>query len=144
MIIQNSFFESQEAYREIEFVGREILSILEENKQSNFRLTSIKLVLPAEDLNYSLLVANIFERMGIPFSFTKDIRKRSPYFSSVVSLLKLSISDFDKDTIFSLFYNPCFYPILEDSRMNIKPEVWNQIISKMNLTGFLDKHHKKI
>ena len=138
------FFESQEAYREIEFVGREILSILEENKQSNFRLTSIKLVLPAEDLNYSLLVANIFERMGIPFSFTKDIRKkRSPYFSSVVSLLKLSISDFDKDTIFSLFYNPCFYPILEDSRMNIKPEVWNQIISKMNLTGFLDKHHKK-
>ena len=35
--------------------------------------------------------------------FTKDIRKKkSPYFSAVASL-KLSISDFDKESIFSLF-----------------------------------------
>ncbi len=140
-----AFYESQEAYREIEFVGREILRLTEENKdKENFRLTSIKLILPAEDVNYSLLVSNIFDRMGIPYSFTKDIRKKkSPYFTAVASLLKLSISDFDKETIFSLFYNPCFFPILEEMRLQIKPEVWNQIISKMNLSGFLDKHHKK-
>ncbi len=138
------FFESQETYREIEFVGREILSLLEENKDNEFRLTSIKLVLPAEDLNYSLLVSNTFDRMGIPYSFTKDIRKKkSPYFSAVASLLKLSTSDFDKETIFSLFYNPCFYPALEDIRIKIKPEIWNQIISRMNVSGFLDKQHKK-
>ncbi len=103
------FYESQEAYREIEFVAREILRLTEEHKDDdNFRLTSIKLVLPTEDVNYSLLVNNIFDRMGIPYSFTKDIRKKkSPYFSAVASLLKLSISDFDKETIFSLFYNPC-------------------------------------
>lgn len=28
-------------------------------------------------------------------------------------------------------------------RISIKPEVWNQIISKMNLTEFLDKQHRK-
>ena len=82
--------------------------------------------------------------MGIPYSFTKDIRKKkSPYFSAVASLLKLSTSDFDKETIFSLFYNPCFYPALEDIRIKIKPEIWNQIISRMNVSGFLDKQHKK-
>lgn len=139
------FYESQEAYREIEFVAREILRLIEDNKEDeNFRLTSIKLVLPAEDLNYSLLVSNTFDRMGIPYSFTKDIRKKkSPYFSAVASLLKLSISDFDKESIFSLFYNPCFFPVLEEMRISVKPDVWNQIISKMNLSGYLDKEHKK-
>lgn len=100
-----NFYESQEAYREIEFVGREILRLIEEHKDDDaFRLTSIKLVLPAEDVNYSLLVSNVFDRIGISYSFTKDIRKKkSPYFSAVASILKLSISDFDKETIFSLF-----------------------------------------
>ena len=141
-----NFYESQEAYREIEFIAREILRLMEEHKDDDaFRLTSIKLVLPAEDVNYSLLVSNVFNRMGIPYSFTKDIRKKkSPYFSAVASILKLSISDFDKETIFSLFYNPCFYPILEEMRISVKPEVWNQIISKMNLTEFLDKQHRKM
>lgn len=140
-----NFYESQEAYREIEFVGREILRLIEDNKdKADFRLTSIKLILPSEDLNYSLLVSNTFDRIGIPCCFTKDIRKKkSPYFSAVASLLKLSISDFDKESIFSLFYNPCFYPLLEEMRISVKPDVWNQIISKMNVSGFLDKDHKK-
>ena len=139
------FYESQEAYREIEFIGRDILRLVEERKDDeNFKLTSIKLILPADDLNYSLLVSNTFQKMEIPHSFTKDIRKKkSPYFFAVHSILKLAFSDFDKESVFSLFYNPCFYPQLEDSRIKINPDIWNQIVSRMNLSVFLDKDHKK-
>ncbi|HMV41356.1 MAG TPA: exodeoxyribonuclease V subunit gamma [Leptospiraceae bacterium] len=139
------FYESQEAYREIEFIGGEILRLMEKNKSNpDFRLTSIKLVLPTEDTNYALIVNNVFDRMKIPYAFTKDIRKKkTPYIAAVVSLLKISVSDFDKDTIFSLFYNPCFHPEIQESREDINPDVWNQIIARMNLSGFLDKYHKR-
>lgn len=139
------FYESQESYREIEFIGNDILRLIEKNQSNpNFRLTSIKLILPTDDINYAILVSNVFDRMKIPFSFTKDIRKKkTPYFSAVVSLLKLSISDFDKESIFSLFYNPCFFPAIQEIREDINPDAWNQIIARMNLFGFLDKQHRK-
>lgn len=142
---QFEFYESQEAYREVEFVAREIIRLTEIHKDDeDFRLTNIKLILPAEDLSYSLLVSNTFERMGIPHSFTKDIRKKkSPYYFAVVSILRLALSDFDKETVFSLLYNPCFYPSLDEGRIKIQPDIWNQIISRMNLSEFLDKKHKK-
>lgn len=139
------FREAREVYREIECVGRDIFKIIRENeKNPAFSLPSIKIILP-DDSSYIALLNNIFKSIGIPVSYTRDIsRKLSPYYSAVSSLLKLISSDFDKETAFSLFYNPCFFPMPDGkNRVEIIPELWNRILSGMNVSGFLDEAHRK-
>ena len=137
------FRECQEIYREIDFIGRDILREMNELKNGNLQLNRIKVLIP-DDIQYHSLIVQVFQRMNIPFASTINIQtKLSSYHIAVISLLNLSVSNFNKEDSFSVFYNPCFIPDLGEGRMNlIDPDDWNSILSKLNLSEFLDSKHR--
>jgi hypothetical protein len=130
---------TQEIYREVDFVARDILRKID-SRNEKFPLNKIKIILP--DLEtYQATLMQVFTKMEIPYSCTKNIKvKFSPYFSAIISLLTIIESDFSKDELFSLFNNPCFLPSLrESSPTEIRSDVWSRIISKLNIESFLDE-----
>ncbi len=136
-----NFRECQEMYREIEFVGREILRKIE---TQSIKLNRFKVIIP-DQINYHILTKQIFNRLNLPFATTRDISPRfSTLYQGVYSVLNAIENEFEQESIFSILKNPCFAPRINDFRnFSFNSEIWNQIITEFNLDECLDSEHKK-
>lgn len=136
-----NFRECQEIYREIEFVGREILRKISIKHNSSHQF---KIIVP-DQINYHILVKQIFNRLNIPFATTRDISPRfSTFHQAIYSILNAIENEFEQESIFAILKNPCFAPRINDYRIfTFNREIWNQIIIQFNLDECLDATHKK-
>lgn len=142
--IQFHFIQAPEIYREIDFVAKNILNQISENESNpNFLLTSIKIAIPQE-MEYVIGIKNSLDSYHIPFALSTEINIRiAPYYSAVLALIELTNSNFDPNTAFSLFYNPCFYPKIMNRTYSIQADIWWEISNQLNINEFLDKKHRK-
>lgn len=145
------FYEAPEVHREVEFVGRHILGKIAESSDQNLHLTRIKVIIPDEP-SYAISLKNCFLKMGIPFAFTNEIytKRQTAYYNAILSLIRLTKSNFEKTIALNLFQNPCFhpsFPLDENPKITVKhkvkPDVWVSLFNQLDLYGFLDSEHRK-
>ncbi|MDX1957263.1 MAG: hypothetical protein SFU98_01755 [Leptospiraceae bacterium] len=132
-----------EVHREIEFVATNILEKLN-NAEGKFYLNEIKLIIP-DSTDYYLATLNVFQRYGIPVSFTRVISDKiiSPYYTAFQSIIRIFESRFSVEEVFHLFHNPCFSPEFEAGLTeSINSDIWQRIVVKAETIGFLDKEDR--
>lgn len=137
------FLTSMERYREIEYIGRDILKTIKENEDNpDFKLTSIKVCLPGKDEIYFSQIKNTFSRLGIPTALTMEIAwKTSPYFTALQTLIELIGSDYNVKKVFRLLRNSCFHPLFIRGDLNIR--YWQNLATAAGILSWMDPMHKR-
>ncbi|NUM42790.1 MAG: exodeoxyribonuclease V subunit gamma, partial [Leptospiraceae bacterium] len=137
------FAKSIEVRREVEFVGRNILRKISDNKDKDLKLYHFKLILPKLDL-YIQSVREVFREMGISVSFTFDNSLNlTPYYSAVFSIINFLKTDFEAEAFRNIFCNPCFNPKLSGSSVQFQPDYWSECISLASIVKYADSFHRE-
>lgn len=138
--------KSLEIYREIDYVGRNILSKFKAGKDNDdFHLTRIKVILP-DSPEYRVAFYNVFRTLKIPFTFTNESfsLRITSYYNAFQKILSLTESDYHPEEVFLLFHNPCFYPEINGERISFSSSEFYQIYSRFRVSGYLDRKDRDL